>query len=877
MKFKLETLEKKLQEAESCAKSLEQPPIPTLPKPFPDTSLHTYRRAAFISSLVIHQLQGELRLQQDELRVSGETLSTTEWKLRQTEGRMRSKDATLETLQKDNISLQEQLDSTEEELSTSRKQVRDLTARIATLEQETEKEKRSHEDIGGSLAALEAELMDTSRSLADAESARDSLALQVTHLQQDLENTQAELQHAEARYSELQAQQLSTMSSTGVIRTLRDQISALDGRVLRRTEQIGLHQHDIKRLETNLRLQEDRVAELTTELDVAERQKEAMIEDCDSTREQRDEALRRCEGLEDSVEVLEGRIQQLEEQRGVEVQSLVEVIMGGVSMRRIVSKALLSSLSRHAKEESQLRPRLNAVDSSETRSNVKHLQEIVEEKTRALQALERERDEAVVEARTASESLQTAHVNSRETTSRFDDLRDENSSLEKELVRLRSDFQAKEDQLFSLQQEYESWKLGDAERKAGDRSRFEARIEELEEECKTLREVHEDLERRHAVTEEDFQRANEQLQEHVFSSSKRDSLEKELRSDLEDLRHKHEQETQQLRDDLAIARGNLEDAKQSQFDLETSHKKALGEMSRAKETIESQLKTVAAKLDATLQAEGQLGALRTQYEEQVKDLEERLNLVSTDVDAISQERDQFQENYEQSSQKLRDVEFQLSELRTRYDSDVKDLRERLTKASEDLDLASQGQSERDATLQSTIQRLEEEATVSSQEKAALYSQLVALREQHTDLDARLVSTSTERENLSKEYDELRTQHAQVLQELSNSKANDNDRLVQLTQEVEQLRADLKNQIEICQRLEVERSQALGRSEQAEQAQRELAEQLKGLTAQLQETDTLLQYSSNLEQQLQERMTELEAEVQKSLSMQRHQDSQIQER
>ena len=115
------------------------------------------------------------------------------------------------------------------------------------------------------------------------ESARDSLALQVTHLQQDLEKTQAELHHAESRYSELQTKQLSTMSSTGVVRTLREQIGELEGRILRRTEQIGLHQHDIKRLEANLRLQDERVTEMTSELEVAEREREAMIEDCRST------------------------------------------------------------------------------------------------------------------------------------------------------------------------------------------------------------------------------------------------------------------------------------------------------------------------------------------------------------------------------------------------------------------------------------------------------------------------------------------------------------------------------------------------------------------------------------------------------------------
>jgi hypothetical protein len=41
-----------------------------------------------------------------------------------------------------------------------------------------------------------------------------------------------------------------------------------------RTSQIGVHQDDIKCLETNLRLQEDHIGEMTSELEVA------MAEDC---------------------------------------------------------------------------------------------------------------------------------------------------------------------------------------------------------------------------------------------------------------------------------------------------------------------------------------------------------------------------------------------------------------------------------------------------------------------------------------------------------------------------------------------------------------------------------------------------------------------
>jgi hypothetical protein len=66
-----------------------------------------------------------------------------------------------------------------------------------------------------------------------------------------------------------------------------------------RTEQIKIHQHDIKRPETNLRLQEERLGEMTTEFEMMAAQKDAMVEDCADAREARHEALIRVERLEE--------------------------------------------------------------------------------------------------------------------------------------------------------------------------------------------------------------------------------------------------------------------------------------------------------------------------------------------------------------------------------------------------------------------------------------------------------------------------------------------------------------------------------------------------------------------------------------------------
>ena len=146
-----------------------------------------------------------------------------------------------------------------------------------------------------------------SRTLEVVESDRDSLALQVANLTVDLEAAQNELTSAEERYNALQADQLSTMSSSEATHALRNQIVELEDRVLRRNEQIGIHQHDIRRLETNLKLQEETIGEMKLEFETLTTQNEAMLEDCADAREIRNEALSRVESLEEEVELLESK------------------------------------------------------------------------------------------------------------------------------------------------------------------------------------------------------------------------------------------------------------------------------------------------------------------------------------------------------------------------------------------------------------------------------------------------------------------------------------------------------------------------------------------------------------------------------------------
>lgn len=85
-----------------------------------------------------------------------------------------------------------------------------------------------------------------------------------------------------ARFADLATAGKSRRAAQAALPT---QVGELWDRVMRRTQQIGEHRPDIKRLETNMHLQEERISEMTAELDVAQSKRIAMLEDCRTTGE----------------------------------------------------------------------------------------------------------------------------------------------------------------------------------------------------------------------------------------------------------------------------------------------------------------------------------------------------------------------------------------------------------------------------------------------------------------------------------------------------------------------------------------------------------------------------------------------------------------
>ncbi|KAL0068570.1 hypothetical protein AAF712_004285 [Marasmius tenuissimus] len=222
-------------------------------------------------------------------------------------------------------SLEARLKATEAHASGLESSLEDATMErddaVAQLESETADWRSKLADTEAAHENTKAELAELDEELNEMISNRDSLSLQVENLANDLKAAQREMEEGEKRYSSLQFHQLNSMSSTEATSALRRQIGELEGRISRRNEQIGIHQHDIKRLETNLKLQEERLSEMTGEMELLISQKEAMVEDCADAREARDSAIAQIEKLEEDIERLEEELEDKESS----IQSLVVV------------------------------------------------------------------------------------------------------------------------------------------------------------------------------------------------------------------------------------------------------------------------------------------------------------------------------------------------------------------------------------------------------------------------------------------------------------------------------------------------------------------------------------------------------------------------
>ncbi|KAF8921939.1 hypothetical protein CPB85DRAFT_1265213 [Mucidula mucida] len=555
-----------------------------------------------------------------------------------------------------------------EETTVHRGEVqKQLEAKEVAWNKRLEEVTAASEEAKEAVTQLDAQLTDMSHALEDAESERDSLRLQVENLSTDLRTAQDELAEAESRYT---------------TRALSGTIEELEKRILRRNEQIGLHQHDIKRLETNMRLQEERISELTCELETMLAEKNAMVEDCADAREARDDAVSRCEVLEMETETLR--------EETVTAETLIHVIFDTVNK----SRSRIHMLTSEALHANAYAERLEMERNDALRS--------VDEVSLALDDVQEHLYISTADTQQATVALASSQVELNRLSSLINSSDNGHSHTEQRIAQLQGDLET-----CMAQRDEVSGQLDDLRQaaKASDliweASKAELEKEHVEEMASVLEETQTrydacEAERQESVKE--LTEAKAELAKQVIAIDDGIAQCKRMSQELQETRSGWEEERTRLE-------ANLESLK---TDLERLRRPTTAQISRSQEDSSAQLRrlqdeltTLTSRLDeqttklaqTTAEADRLNSALKqrstdlAEAEERCRDLDALNAELRRDVDSIQSELNNAQNQiaeleteitqYQQDNTAL-EAEVQREMSLTRYlQSQVKDLEERL--------------------------------------------------------------------------------------------------------------------------------------------------------------------------------------------------------
>jgi chromosome segregation ATPase len=521
-------------------------------------------------------------------------------------------------------------------LDDIRQQRDDLLLRVEHLQSQVATNTRIREqwqELQSDVAGKDARLSNITRALEDAESERNSLKVEMVNLQDDMASAQQALKQAEQRYSDLQNQQLSSMSTTQVNRKLKEQIEELEGRVNRRTEQIGMHQHDIKRLETNLRLQEDRIAEMTSELEIAMSEKESMVEDCADAREARDHALKKAEDLEEAVETLETRLQSLDKQHEVEVTTLVKIWCSVLAQSRSSKSHLRSITHQMGAANADVVQRLQQVSVEHNHATTllnKQALELELVHQTAMTHREETRDAVVALA-----IVQTANAESRRTMLHT---RDRICAL---LSDTRNELNDRFEEINSLQDQLQRL------RSHGDEQPAERQSADSGEVAK-LQQANADLDRLRAELEGQLVQSREELR---LAAEHQDQLRADsvaVRQEITRLQADHTEELESLRGKLQQVAVDLQEVREAHAAAE----KARGNLSTTNTELESHLENISQQREADYELIAELQSREAGHTKQALGLQTRLDKCTDELQQTSREKSELEILLQQTKTEL---------------------------------------------------------------------------------------------------------------------------------------------------------------------------------------------------------------------------------
>ena len=633
--------------------------------------------------------------------------------------------------------------------------VEELEGVVQRLGQEASENMGVYRQLSEDLEAAKAAADHLRKVIQEVEAERDSLNLRVAHLEDDLSTARTEHEDLKSRYQTVQSQQLSSMSSTKASRALRQQIEELEGRVKRRTEQIGLHQHDIRRLETNLRLQEDRIAEMTADIDTLTDQKEAMVEDCAEAREARDHAIQRVEVLEEQVESFEERLlvsERERDERAVDVATLVKVMVQGVSDKRdatIQLKKLLHSKSEHHRD---------------VQGQLHHAQEHIHSLVQQIRELE---------SAVASNTQDTMDVDEDSATTVTEDLHQFTVALALSQTAYRdaiSSLSSVKDQhasagarILSLQQELQA--LRDHQSADGaSRIQFQSHIDELESTIRGLEHNLQEAKSRQEQTSQELLHAQGKLRDHVEQADEQTHHITGLQAEIEKLSGAQSDKAHELQQQLEKAQSELAEAVRVQDEVDAECKKLREEIDTANEGLDGQLKQVQELSTIRASLEKELSEIRSAQAEELARLREELSeataaveKASVEQDVVSKEQrtvvDDLTHAKSDLEEKLADAETRLTTLQQQLDDKLQAWTQLEEKLQDELRFTIERSHKTEGDLHRTIRTLEANLEESSSALETVNEEKDTMEAEMTNLEAEIQRYRTLSQYLEKQVKE----------------------------------------------------------------------------------------------------------------------------
>ena len=631
-----------------------------------------------------------------------------------------------------------------------------LLSRVEELEGVIQKLSQEVSQKNDDLEAAKVTVDRLRKVIQEVEAERDSLNLRIAHMEDDLSTARTEREDLQARYQTLQSQQLSSMSSTQANRALRQQIEELEGRVKRRTEQVGMHQHDIRRLETNLRLQEDRIAETTADIETLTNQKEAMVEDCAEAREARDHAIQRVEVLEEQVESFEERLLGADRERDVrdaEVAALVRVMAQAISDKRDTTLQLKNLLyfksEQYREAQGQLHHAKQHIRSLD--QQIRELESVVASNTQDDMDVDEDSTAAITEnfhqVTVALALSQTAY---RDVVSSLSFVKGQHASAEACVSSLQRDLQAL--------REHRS-----AEEEVS-RTKLQSHITDLESTIHMLGQNLEEAKTHQQQTSQQLAHAQEELRGHTERIGEQARHVAGLQGEIERLGEAQSDQARELQRQLEEAQSRLAEVIRVRDGADAECEKLVAEVNAAKEELNVQLKEVQELSAIRTSLEKELSELRSIQGQELAHLQEELSKAIAVAENASAEQetaaqdhnnviDELTRDKSELAEKLTNAQTHLTTLQQQLDEKSHAWAQSEEKLEDELRFTIERSHKTEADLHRTIRTLEVNLEESSSALEVVNEEKNTMEAEMTNLEAEIQRHRTFSQYLEKQVKE----------------------------------------------------------------------------------------------------------------------------